>query len=133
MFLLDTTTVSEMNQPRPNPGVDQWFQNIDWTDLHLSVISVAELWRGITKLPNGPKRRSLEAWFDSLRTLFAGRILPVDFSVAIRFGEIQAAYGPLPAMDTLIAATALTHRLTLVSRNTKDVGRTGAAILDPWT
>lgn len=133
MFLLDTTTISEMNRPTPNPGVDQWLRTVEWADLYLSVISAAELWGGICRLPNGRKRRSLEAWFEFLPSRFAGRILPIDFAVAIRFGELQAESGPLPALDTLIAATALTHRLTLVTRDTKDMVRTGASILDPWT
>ena len=64
MFLLDTMAVSELDQPRPNPGVVEWFSNVDWNDLFLSVISVAEIWQGIALLPAGKKRRSLEASFD---------------------------------------------------------------------
>jgi toxin FitB len=133
MFILDTMTVSEMSRLSPNPGLHRWLSSVEWNDLHLSVISIAEIWEGIASLPNGRRRRSLEAWFEFLPTSFAGRILPVDFSVSINYGEIQASNGPLPPLDTLIAATAITHRFTLVSRNTKDMARTGAEILDPWT
>ena len=133
MFILDTMAVSEMSQPSPNPGLHRWLSSADWNDLRLSVISIAEIWEGIATLPDSKRRRSLEAWFEFLPTSFAGRILPLDFSASIRYGEIQSENGPLPIFDTLIAATAITHRLTLVTRNTKDMGRTGAMVLDPWT
>ena len=64
---------------------------------------------------------------------FYNRIIPVDYATAVKFGEIQAHTGPLPSLDTLIAATAITRRLTLVTHNLKDMSRTGANILDPWT
>jgi toxin FitB len=133
MFLLDTNAISELDKPTPNAGLGDWLDKVDWNDLFVSVITIAELWEGISRLQHGRKRRSYEASFELLPDRFAGRILPVDFAVAIRFGETQAERGPLPALDALIAATAITHRLTLVTRNTKDMARTGAEILDPWT
>jgi hypothetical protein len=133
MFLLDTMTVSEMSKSVPDLGFQRWLSSVDWSDLRLSAVSVAEIWEGISELSQGKRRRDLEAWFEFLPTSFAGRIIPVDFAVAIRHGEIQAEKGPLPLFDTLIAATALVHRLTIVTRNTKDLGRTGAVVLDPWT
>jgi predicted nucleic acid-binding protein len=71
--------------------------------------------------------------FDLLPDRFYNRILPVDHATAVKFGEIQANLGPLPSLDTLIAATAIARRLTLVTHNGKDMGRTGAPIFDPWT
>jgi predicted nucleic acid-binding protein len=133
MFLLDTNAISELDKPNPDPGLSAWLTTIDWNDLFVSVITVAELWEGIARLPHGRKRRAYEASFELLPATFPGRILPVDFSTGIQFGEIQAAHGPLPALDTLIAATGLVHRLTLVTRNTRDMARTGVSILDPWT
>ena len=133
MFLLDTMAVSEMSQASPNAGLQQWLSSVDWNDLHLSVMSIAEVWEGIVALPSGKKRRALEAWFEFLPSSFAGRILPVDFATSIRYAEIQAARGPLPVLDTFIAATASVHRLTVITRNTKDIGRTGSSVLDPWT
>jgi predicted nucleic acid-binding protein len=133
VFLLDTNALAEMEKPRPDSGFVNWIGAVDWLDLHLSVITVAELWKGIAVLSHGPKRRALEAMFNSLPDRFHGRICEVDFSTAVTFGEIQAAAGPLPSLDTLIAATAITKRLTLVTRNTTDMVRTGAAILDPWS
>jgi predicted nucleic acid-binding protein len=105
---------------------------VDWLDLHLSVITVGEIWMGIAELPPGRKRRALEAMFDLIPDRFHNRIIPVDHAIAVEFGEIQAKAGPLPSLDTLIAATAVTRRLTLVTHNVKDMERTGAAILDPW-
>jgi len=132
MFLLDTVALSELEKPRPDHGVIMWFESVDWLDLYLSVITIAELRQGISRLPEGRKRRALEAMFDLIPDRFFNRILPVDYAIAVKFGEIQAEAGPLPTLDTLIAATALTRRLTLVTRNTRDMARSGASILDPW-
>ena len=133
MFLLDTTTVSEMEKAQPNKGLVEWLTGIAWEDLHLSVITISEIRTGIDRLPNGEKRRRLEAWFDVLSVQFEERILPIDFSIAVKFAEIQIEEGPLPIMDTFIGATALVHRLTVVTRNSADLGRTGARVLDPWS
>jgi len=133
MFLLDTDALSELEKASPDPGLLAWLETVDWLDLHLSVITIGELWKGIAELPPGRKRRVLEAMFDLIPDRFHKRIIAVDYSIAVKFGEIQAQAGPLPSLDTLIAATALTRRLTLVTHNTRDMSRTGAAILDPWT
>jgi toxin FitB len=132
MFLFDTTAVSELEKPRPNQGLVDWLGGVSWDDVYLSAVTIAEVRLGINRLPNGEKRRRLEAWFDSLTDQFPDRILPIDFHVAVRFAEIQHEKGPLPLMDSLIAATALTHRLTVVTNNTSDLGRTGASVVDPW-
>jgi len=133
MFLLDTDTLFELEKPKPNPGFMKWLDEVDWLDLHLSVITVAEVWSGIVRLPQGPKRRALEAMFELLPDRFFNRILPVDYAVSVKFGEIQAQLGPLPSLDTLIAATAMAAHLTLVTHNTKDMSRTGATVFDPFS
>lgn len=133
MFLLDTMAVSELDRPRPNLGVIDWFSRVDWSDLYLSVITVGEIWQGISRLPDGKKRRDLEASFDLIPERFPDRILAVDFATAIKYGELQAVAGPLPTLDTLIGATAIVHRLTVITHNTGDIARTGARIHDPWT
>ncbi len=132
MFLLGTDALSELEKARPDRGFLVWLESVDWLDTHLSVITIGELWAGIAHLPPGRKRRALEAMFDLLPERFYNRILPIDHSIAVKFGEIQAKAGPLPSLDTLIAATALVRRLTLVTHNSRDMGRTGASILDPW-
>ena len=133
MFLLDTDALSELEKPRPDSGLLAWLESVDWLDLHLSVITLGEVWAGIAALPRGRKRRTLEGMFDLMPDRFFNRIIPVDYAIAVRFGELQVAAGPLPSLDALIAATALTRRLTLVTHISKDMARTGAAILDPWT
>ena len=124
--------VSELDRPRPNPGVVAWFSTVEWSDLYLSVITVGEIWQGIARLPEGKKRRSLEAAFDLLQERFTERILAVDFAIAVKYGELQAQAGPLPVLDTFIGATALVNRLTIITRHTDDIARTGALIHDPW-
>lgn len=133
MFLLDTDALSELEKPGPDSGLLAWLETVDWLDLHLSVITIGELWKGIAELPPGRKRRALEAMFDLIPDRFYKRIIPADYAIAVKFGEIQAKAGPLPSLDTLIAATAVTRRLTLVTHNCKDMARTGATILDAWT
>ena len=132
MFLLDTNALSELEKPRPNPGLTAWLETVDWLDLHLSVITIAELWRGIAELPQGRKRRALEGMFDLLPDRFHNRIIQVNYAIAVEFADIQVRAGPLPTLDSLIAATARVLRLTLVTNNTKDMSRTGATLLDPW-
>ena len=133
MFLLDTDAISELEKPQINPGFLSWLESVDWLDAHLSVISLGELWQGIVELPHGRRRRALEGMFELIPDRFHNRVIPVDSNIAIKFGEIQAELGPLPSLDTLIAATAITRHFTLITHNVKDMSRTGATILDPWT
>ena len=132
MFLLDTDALSELEKPKSNPGLLAWIESVDWLELHLSVITIGELWLGIARLPESRKRRALEGMFELIPDRFHNRVIPVDYEIAVKFGEIQAEAGPLPSLDALIAATAITRRLTLVTRNTRDMIRTGATLLDPW-
>jgi toxin FitB len=132
MFLLDTDALSELEKASPDPGFVAWLESADWLDMHLSVITIGELWAGLAQLAPGRRRRALEAMFDLLPDRFYNRIIPVDHGIAVKFGEIQAKAGPLPSLDTLIAATASVRRLTLVTHSSRDMGRTGASILDPW-
>jgi toxin FitB len=132
MFLLDTAAISELDKPNPNRGVVEWLRGVDWHDLHLSAITVAEIQQGIARLAPGKRRRALEVSLELLPERFPGRILPVDFQVGIKYGEIQGKMGPLPVLDTFIGAIALVNRLTVITRNTSDIARTGALVHDPW-
>lgn len=137
-FLLDTNVISELVRPKPEPKVTAWIEATNESLLYLSVLTLGEIRKGITFLRNSPRRVVLEAWLGSdLAVRFANRILPVDESVADRWGRIaavSAAEGsPLSVIDGLLAATALHYNLTLVSRNVKDFATTGVPLFNPWT
>ena len=137
-FLLDTNVVSELVRPRPDPRVAQWLDSTDEELLFLSVLTLGEIRKGITTLTDRARKTRLEAWLSgNLLARFEGRILPIDHAIADRWGQITgslAAQGsPLAVIDGLLAATALHHNLTFVTRNTPDVARTRVAVFDPWT
>ncbi len=136
-FLLDTNVPSELTRPKPEPEVIQWLDDADDLRLFLSVVSLGEIFKGITVLPEGKRRQELQRWVDeTLRPWFDGRILPVSESVAERWGvlagECQLTGRPLNVADGLIAATALEHGLTVVTRNVKDFSNLGVSVLDLW-
>ncbi len=137
-FLLDTNVISELVKPRPEARVAEWIDAAAEDLLHLSVLTLGEIRKGIAVLPEPARRVRLETWLDSDLTLrFEGRILPIDRAVADRWGRIAArastAKTVLPVIDGLLAATALHYNLTLVTRNTKDVAVTGVPVFNPWT
>ena len=103
--------------------------------VHLSVLTLGELRKGVESLAEGDRKRRLLDWLEvELPTFFAGRILPVDAAVAHRWGRLMAqARRPLPAIDSLLAATALAHSLTLVRRNREDFRHPDLTVLDPWS
>jgi hypothetical protein len=136
-FLLDTCVISELTRKQPACTVVNWIASQDELRLFLSVITLGEIEKGIGKLPDGHKRQALRQWLASdLPRRFAGRILPVDGETALRWGEISAEAEkkghPVPVLDGLMAASALVHGLTLVTRNTADVAGTPVPVLDPW-
>ena len=137
-YLLDTNVVSEWTRPRPDPGVLAWLDAVDEDRVFLSVVTLAELRRGVARLPAGAKRDRLDDWLRrDLLLRFEDRILPVDPDVADSWGEIVAARDamgrPLAAMDALVAATTIVHRLTLVTRNEMDFQLTLGPIVNPWS
>lgn len=137
-YLLDTNVVSEWTKPRPNPHVVTWLAGLDEDRAYLSVATLAEIRRGIERLPASRRRDRLTAWLaDDLPTRFADRILPIDRAVADRWGVIMtratATGVTLGTMDAFIAATADVYALTLVTRNTKDFAELGVALRNPWS
>ena len=137
-FLIDTNVLSEYNRPgSPNAGVKHWLETTHRQSQYVSVITLAEIQKGIKMLAEGKRRTQLEQWLEQdLGAWFSGRILHVDREVARRRAS-PVAQGArtgksLPAVDSLIAATALAYDLTLVTRNTKDFESTGASIINPW-
>jgi toxin FitB len=132
-FLLDTNLISETRKIRADAGVMAFLAAADAAGLFLSVLTLGELRKGVeAKRRTDPATADrLGGWVDSIETTFADRVLPVDAPAARLWGELSADR-TLPVIDTLIAATAITHGLTLVTRNTRDVAGTGVPLLDPW-
>lgn len=134
-YLLDTNCISELVRPRPEPRVIQWVEATDEAMLYLSVITLGEIRKGVAAVPHGKRRIALEAWLEmDLPARFAGRILPIDAAIADRWGTLAAqadANGSsLPAVDGLLAATAIYHDLVIVSRNVADFPY--SQVFDPW-
>ncbi len=132
-YLLDTNVISETRKTRADSGVIAFLSAADAMGLFLSVLTLGELRRGVAvKRRSDPVAASqLGAWVDGIETSFADRVLPVDTATATWWGEFSAGRS-LPVIDSLIAATAHSHGLTLVTRNTRDVEFTGVPLLDPW-
>jgi toxin FitB len=136
-FLLDTNVVSEWAQPRPDAGVVAFLAREDEDALFLSVVTLAELRRGVERLAEGRRRGLLEAWLrDDLPGRFAGRVLGIDAATAEAWGRLIARcerYGrPMGAMDGWIAACAEVHGLTLVTRDVADFVGTAERVVCPW-
>lgn len=138
-FLLDTNVISEFVRPdnRPHQRVKQWLEAADPDSLYASVLTFGEIRRGIEKLQSGKRRSLLEIWFArDLHEWFEKRLLPVNEAIANRWGILAAAAQrkgtPLAIIDGLLAATALEHGLTIVTRNHNDFIIAGADVLNPW-
>lgn len=134
-YLLDTNVVSELRKgERANHGVQTWFDASEPDELFLSVLVIGELRRGIELIRRRDvaTARALERWLRTLERVYAERILPVTISICDRWGRIGLER-PVPPIDGLLAATALDHRLTLVTRNETDVARCGVDVLNPFS
>lgn len=133
-YLIDTNVLSELARSSPATGVLAWFRDVDDAQLHLSVLTVGELRRGVERLAPGKRQEGLRRWLEyDIPRRFEQRLLPVDAAVADRWGRLCADVGrTLPAVDGLLAATALRHDLRLVTRNVKDFAATGVALVNPW-
>ena len=130
--------LSEYNRTgSPDAGVKLWLETTDRQTQHVSVITLAEIQKGIELLAEGKRRGQLEQWLaQDLEAWFFGRVLLVDHAVAMRWASLVAQGSrtgrPSPTVDSLIAATALVHDLTIVTRNTKDFEGIGATTVNPW-
>ena len=136
-FLLDTNTISELIRPRPEPKVVSWFEKTDENLFYLSVLTLGEIRKGVSALSDSKRRVAIEAWLEKdLHNRFEGRILPISEAIADRWGALagQALTKKklIPVIDGLLAATAIHHNLTFITRNTKDVGDTGVSVFNPW-
>jgi toxin FitB len=136
-FLLDTNCISELVRPQPEPRFVEWMEAADEVTLYLSVLTVGEIRKGLGRLAQGKRRTLVETWLAvELQARFAGRILPIDAAIADRWGliagEAKRKGIALPIIDGLLAATALQHNLTVVSRDTSDFTNAQVQVLNPW-
>ena len=133
MFLIDTDVLSALRRRERSPDVVRWVSARRTTDLYLSVVSICEVERGIVRRQRRDPvfARVLAAWLDSVLVLYRERILAVDLSTARRWGRLCDALGHEGA-DLLIAATALEHGLTVVTRNVRHFEPTGVPVLNPF-
>ncbi|MDE2903535.1 MAG: type II toxin-antitoxin system VapC family toxin [Chloroflexota bacterium] len=133
MYLLDTNVVSALRRPDRHPAPAAWLRDQRPSDVYLSVVTVAEIEHGVARqMPQDPAfARELATWMERTLAGFADRLLGVDVPTARRWGRLSATLGHSGA-DLLIAATALEHGLTVVTRNTRHFHPTGAPVLNPF-
>jgi len=137
-LLIDTNVLSEVRRPSPDIRVLSWLEELDEDRAFISVVSIAEIRRGIALMSDGRRREALAQWLaEDLPQRFDQRVLPVDQPVALAWGDLMGAAKrsgrDLSSMDGLIAATAIAGELALATRNTKDFKGFGIELVDPWT
>ncbi|BAY41558.1 plasmid stability protein StbB homolog (plasmid) [Nostoc sp. NIES-2111] len=137
-YLLDTCLISELVVKQPNQQVIDWLDAQVPQTLYLSVITIGEIAKGINKLQASKRKDSLLTWLnETLPNRFESRILNIDASTMVLWGnlvgQLELSGRPLPVMDSLIAAIALRHSLSLVTRNENDFAPTGVVIFNPWS
>src|SRR3974377_2003519 len=133
MYLLDTDVISELRRRRRNRNVVAWISNVSAADLFLSVVTIGEIELGIARqrVRNPSFAQDLTAWFEVTLRAYGERILPLTVGIARRWGRLAAQLGN-KQLDLAIAATALEHGLTVVTRNVSDYEPAGVPILNPF-
>ena len=133
-YLIDTNVLSELRRKEPNPRVVAWLQARPRQSLFLSVLTLGEIRKGLERVPEPARKQALLDWLEvELPNYFVGRVLAIDAATADRWGRLMAqAARPLPAIDALLAATALHNDLTLVTRNIKDFAGLDVPLINPW-
>ena len=133
-YLIDTNVLSELRRKQPDPNVVAWMQARPRQSLFLSVLTLGEIRKGLERVEDAARKQSLLDWLEvELPNYFVGRLLTVDAHTADRWGRLMAQAGrPLPAIDGLLAATAMQHDLTLVTRNIKDFAGLEVRLINPW-
>ncbi len=136
-YLLDTCVISELVAKQPNPTVLEWIDSVDSDGVYLSVITIGEITKGIEKLPTSRRKQELIDWLQNeLLIRFRENLIELDVNILIQWGKLNARLESkgetMPAIDSLIAASALEQGLILVTRNVSDFKATGLEILNPW-
>ena len=133
-YLLDTNVLSELVRPEPNASVLSWFSSVPDESLYISALTIGEIRKGVEGVPDARRKEKLRVWLEhELPEWFGKRVLSIDGNVAERWGKLQAqAKRPVPAIDSLLAATALHHELRMVTRNEKDFDYQGLEVINPW-
>jgi len=136
-YLLDTCLISELAKSKPDEKVVEWVLSENETSFFVSVLTFGELHKGVEKLPESEKKEELRSWIeDELKNRFQNRIIGIDMRVSILWGKIQCFADkkgkPMPAIDSLIAATGIAYDLTVVTRNVSDMEQSGVKLLNPW-
>jgi len=136
-YLLDTCVISELIKLEPNENVVRWLKGVDEDQLYISVLTFGEIEKGIEKLAKGSKKQILRLWLEGdLKHRFENRIIQIDLDVALKWGQIQAMTEkkgkPLPAIDGLIAVSALVNSCIVVTRNEVDMVQSTVELLNPW-
>ena len=137
MYLLDTCVFSELIKKQPAPSVTQWILERNEALFSVSALTFGEIRKGINKAQDPKKRESLEMWLqDFIIPRFWSRIIPIDGTVALAWGELVANYSKIgriiPSVDSLIAASAIVHNLQIVTRNIKDFEGLNIKLVNPW-
>ncbi len=136
-YLIDTCVIGEVIKPKPSLKVLNWLKKQKESHLYISVLTLGEISKGIEKVKDEKRKKELHLWLtDDLQERFSGRILPVNEQVAMTWGQIQGEAElrgkSMPAIDGLIAATALVFNMIVVTRNISDMEESGVVLLDPW-
>jgi len=136
-YLLDTCVISELVKKEPHPSVIRWMDPADESKMYLSVLTIGELIKGITKLPDGERREKLQSWVSNdLAQRFGPRLLEIDAEISMAWGtllgEAERRGEKLPVVDSLIAVSANVHDLIVATRNVKDMERCQVKVFNPW-
>ncbi len=136
-YLADTNFLSELLKRRPNPGVMSWLRSVDENDIAVSVITLGELQRGASRLSPGDRQTAIQTWIDQyIIPRFSGRFVGLGMDEMLewgrRYGLFERQGRPRPALDSLLAVTALTNDLAVVSRNARDFHEWGVEVINPW-
>jgi toxin FitB len=136
-YLLDTCVISELVKKEPDPSVIRWMEAGDESKMYLSVLTIGEITKGITKLPDGDRKNKLQSWVNNdLTQRFASRLLEIDAAISIAWGELlgeaEKRGEKLPVIDSLIVASANVYGLVIVTRNVKDMECCQVKVFNPW-